>query len=83
MAGPKVDIETSMERGEWESVPQFMELKVVNYLKELSAMYGEAKGKFADRVPTPLSFDMPTLNKIVSECKSIQKSRNEIGQADA
>ena len=30
LAGPKVDIETYMERGEWESVPQFMKLKVDN-----------------------------------------------------
>ena len=83
MAGPMADIETLMERCKSENVAPFMTLKVENCLKSLSAMYGEAKGKFADRAPTPLSFDMPTLNKIVSECKSIQKSRNEIGQADA
>ena len=30
LVGPNVDIETYMERGEWESVPQFMKLKVEN-----------------------------------------------------
>ena len=83
LAGPMADIETLLERCKSENVAPLMTLKVENCLKSLSAMYDEAKGKFADRAPTPLSFDMPTLNKIVSECKSIQKSRNEIGQADA
>ena len=82
MAGPKADIETYTERGEWDSGPQFMKLKVENCLKELSAMYGEAKGKFIDRDPIPLSFDMSTLNKIVSDSKSIQKSFKEFGQSE-
>ena len=82
LVGPNVDIETYMERGEWESVPQFMKLKVENCLKELSAMYGEAKGKFSDRDPIPFSFDMSTLNKIVSDSKSIQKSFKEFGQSE-
>ena len=81
-AGPKVDTEIYMERGERESAPQSTKLKAENYLKELSAMYDEAKGKFADRAPTPLSFDMPTLNKIVSDGKSIQKSFKEFGQSE-
>ena len=79
LAGPIVDIETYMERHEWESVPQLTKLKVENYLKELSAMYDEAKGKFSDLVPIPFSFDMCTLNKIVSDSKSLQKSFKELG----
>ena len=78
LAGPRADIETSMERGEWESVPPFMELKVQNCLKELSAMYDEAKRKFGDRVPTPFSFDMSTVNKIVSRSKYIKRSLKEL-----
>ena len=42
---------------------------------------GEAKGKFSDRDPIPFSFDMSTLNKIVSDSKSIQKSLKELGQS--
>ena len=83
LASSTVHIEQYMERGEWESVPQFMKLKVENYLEELSAMYGEAKGKFSDRDPIPFSFDMSTLNKIVSDSKSIQKSLKEVGQSRA
>ena len=82
LAGPMADIETIMERCKAENVAPFMKLKVENCLKSLSAMYGEAKGKFADRAPTPLSFDMPTLNKIVSDSKSIQMSLKELGQSD-
>ena len=78
MAGPRVDIETCMESGEWENVPRFVKLKVDNYLTELTAMHDEAKGKLSDREPIPLSFDMSTLNKIVSDGKSIQKSVKEL-----
>ena len=83
MVGPNVDIETYMERGEWESVPQFMKFKVENCLKELSAVYDEAKSKFAARLPIELSFDMAAVNKIVAETKSIQKAVNNLGQTDA
>ena len=83
MAGPKVDIETIMERGEWERYPTITKVQVQNCLKELSAMYDEAKSKFADRVPIQLSFDMAAVNKIVADIKSIQKSLNALGQTDA
>ena len=43
---------------------------------------GEAKGKFSDRDRIPFSFDMSTLNKIVSDSKSIQKSFKEFGQSE-
>ena len=82
-AGPNVDIETIMERGEWERYPTIMKVQIQNCLKELSAMYDEAKSKFGDRVPIPLSFDMAALNKIVADIKTIQKSLNDLGQTDA
>ena len=53
-----------------ESVPQFMKLNAENYLEELPAMYGEAKGKLSDRDPIPFSFDMSTVNKIVTKSVS-------------
>ena len=43
---------------------------------------GEAKGKLSDRDPISFSFDMSTLNKIVSDSKSIQKSFKEFGQSE-
>ena len=81
MVGPNVDIETYMERGEWESVPQFMKLKAESYRQELSAMYDEAKDKFSSNDPAPVSFDMSTLKRIVSDGKSIHKSFKEFGQS--
>ena len=80
LAGPRADMETCMESGEWENVPRFVKLKVDNYLTELTAMHDEAKGKFSDREPIPLSFDMSTLNKIVSDGKLIMKSVKEFAQ---
>ena len=47
-------------------------------MKEVTAMYDEAKGKYGDREPIPFSFNMSTLNKIVSDGKSIQKSITEL-----
>ena len=82
LAGPMADMETIMERCKSENVAPFMTLKVENCLKSLSAMYGEAKGKFSDRDPIPFSFDMSTLNKIVSDSKSIQKSFKEFDQSE-
>ena len=83
LASSKVDIEQYTERGEWESVPQFMKLKAESYRKELSAMYDEAKDKdkFSSNDPAPVSFDMSTLNRIVSDGKSIHKSFKEFGQS--
>ena len=83
LTGPKVDIDTIMERGEWERYPTIMKVQVQNCLKELSAMYDEAKSKFGDRVPIPLSFDMAAVNKTVADTKSIQKALNDWGQTDA
>ena len=83
LAGPTSYIETFVERGEWERIPRIMKLTVQTTVKELSAMYDEAEGKFRDRVPIPFSFDMSTVNKIVTKSKYIKRSLKELGQADA
>ena len=83
LAGPKADIETIKERGEWDGYSTITKLQVEHCLKELSAVYDEAKSKFAARLPIELSFDMAAVNKIVAETKSIQKAVNNLGQTDA
>ena len=41
-------------------------------------MYGEAKGKFSDRDPIPFSFDMSTVNTIVTKSKCIKRTLKEL-----
>ena len=47
-------------------------------MPELSAMYDEAEGKFGDEVPIPFSFDMSTVNTIVTKSKCIKRTLKEL-----
>ena len=78
LAGPRVDIETCMQSDEFQKAPPLLQIKVENYMKEVTTMYDEAKGKYGDREPIPFSFNMSTLNKIVPDGKLIQKSVKEL-----
>ena len=78
LAGPTAYIETFVERGEWERIPRFMKLTVQTTVKELSAMYDEAEGKLRNRVPIPFSFDMSTVNTIVTKSKCIKRTLKEL-----
>ena len=78
LAGPTSYIETFVERGEWERIPRFMKLTVQTTVKELSAMYDEAEGKLRNRVPIPFSFDMSTVNTIVTKSKCIKRTLKEL-----
>ena len=83
LVGPNVDIETYMERGEWERIPRFMKLTVQTTVKELSAMYDEAEGKFSDADLNRFSFDMASVGKMVKRVKYIKERLNLLAKADA
>ena len=74
LAGPRAFFEAITEHGKWEGVPPRIQVKVKVIMPELSAMYDEAANKFGDEDPTPLSFDMNALNKMLQRAKYIKNN---------
>ena len=73
LAGPRADIETIMECGEWEDAHPITKRKLRTILKEVLAMCDEAEGKFGDKVPIQFSFDMSKLSRMSKEITQIKQ----------
>ena len=78
LSGPRAHLEKIMERGDWESLPRFLQARVLTILAELLQMYNEAEGKFGDEVPSPLSFDMSAIRKMQNKNQHVRTTLREV-----
>ena len=82
MTFPRTYTAIITERGDWESVPLFLQRYVQKFLKDLSAMHDEAEGKFGDEDPTPFRFKLCAVEKLKRRINYIKKQLKELGRED-
>ena len=77
---PRTYIAIITERGDWESVPLYLQRYVQKFQKKLSAMHDEAEGKIGDEVPIPFSFDMSEFAAIQQGMDYIRRKLKKLGK---